>query len=168
MHRKLFTGKGYTSTPLHTICYRTNIYYRLIHARSGNDFRNCVLCESLRSSFHEGELSNLRRLDTVDVTAAPICVAGPSFPADLPNAIVMIVATSLTGTTAALILPECFMNRLNDLFRPVTLRIRNEIFHDQSAQEQRGWEHKKIVAIPACRGNPEAEQLQKNSRRKTP
>ena len=41
-----------------------------------------------------------------DASPAPICAHGPSLPADPPQASVTIVATSFTGITAALILPD--------------------------------------------------------------
>jgi hypothetical protein len=61
------------------------------------------------------------------VTAAPIWAAGPSLPAEPPKAIVMIVATSLTGTTAALILKDMLIYYGIEQSRlQMEINIRNE------------------------------------------
>jgi len=58
------------------------------------------------TSFFRSTPSNRSSEAAADISPAPICAQGPSFPADPPEARVRIVATSLTGTTPRGIRPS--------------------------------------------------------------
>ena len=58
------------------------------------------------TNFFRSTSENLKMSEKNEASPAPICAHGPSFPALPPNARVMTVVTSFTGTTIAFILPE--------------------------------------------------------------
>ena len=64
-----------------------------------------ALIPQMTSFLRSGRQSSTGRRK-MEARPAPICAQGPSLPAEPPKARVMTVATSLTGTTMGLILPD--------------------------------------------------------------